>query len=355
MLRSDFSYELPNELIAQKPASERAGAKLFVDSSSLQTHTVFSDISRHIPPYSLVVYNDTKVINARLFGYIDGRRVEVFLLENPWVRDGNVLAYGFAKPGKKFDVGCCIKLNGGVDAEVVERPSCKNLNRFLFKFSCTLNSIYDWISRFGTVPLPPYIRRKRGEDQHLDHQRYQTVYAQNSGSVAAPTAGLHFTRELKESLESNSVIFAPVTLHVGGGTFSPVKVEDIAQHAMHSEAYYVPCETYKKIVNARKEEQRIIALGTTSFRCVEDLFVNKKVSGEWQRTKLFIYPKNRMDLYKSNVFDGILTNFHQPYSTLFMLICALLGWERAHNIYREAVAREYNFLSYGDSSLLWFN
>ena len=219
-----------------------------------------------------------------------------------------------------------------------------------------------WLEKEGKVPLPPYIKREKGPSAQADHSRYQTVYAKNTGSVAAPTAGLHFTPEVISKLEGKGIQFAKVTLHVGLGTFLPIKNEEILTHKMHEERYLVPETTYDKIEKARQEGRKVILVGTTSLRTIESFYLRlkagetaKQLVDQYLKTDLFIYPKEDGTLYKPQVGEALMTNFHQPCSSLFVLVSALLGRELALEMYGEAIKKDYRFYSYGDSSLLWLS
>ena len=232
-------------------------------------------------------------------------------------------------------------------------------------FDRTTESLYEWLKLYGTVPLPPYIQRSRSssaQQQELDRQRYQTVYATRRGSVAAPTAGLHFTASIFDRLKAKGISTGKVCLHVGAGTFLPVKADNVEEHVMHSEPYLIPRNTWQLICATKSQGKPVIAVGTTSFRSLEAFARLANVdqtlplesqTGQWHETNLFVYPKFQEDRYKSKVVDGLVTNFHQPCSTLLMLIAALIGLDEVKRLYGEAVAQGYRFLSYGDSSLLW--
>lgn len=353
----DFAYPLPKDLIAQEPLLRRESSRLLVRTSAgTLLHRSIETLVDELPAGALLIVNDSRVFASRLWGRLeDGTSAEVFLLERPQKEGTTFKAACLAKPMKKirrlprltFPEGI-----GGIIEEIGGSPSqtCLTLQ--------DLPSLEDWLGRHAFVPLPPYIKREQALpwNSSPDRNRYQTVYAKETGSVAAPTAGLHFSESLLKRLSDKGVDVLPVTLHVGGGTFLPVKSQDISQHPMHSETYSIPEKTVKGLLSAREEKRLIIAVGTTSFRSVEDFFQSHDLSqaDRFLNTRLFIYPRHVSDRYVSSVFSALLTNFHQPKSTLFMLICALVGFEEAHRLYREAIEERYRFFSYGDASLLWF-
>jgi len=337
---SDFGYELPEELIAQHPYDKRDEARLMVLDKETQTieHKVFKDIYDYFEPGDCLVINNTKVIPARLLGKKDtGAKVEILLLkriENDiWevmVRPGNKL-----KPGAKAIFG-----DGLLTGEILEVLDGGN-RKVKFYYDGIFNEILDQI---GLMPLPPYITKA----DKKDNEKYQTVYAKYEGSAAAPTAGLHFTEELLEKLKQKGVVIANVTLHVGIGTFRPVKVENVEDHEMHSEHYYIKEEDAEKINKAKREGHRIIACGTTSCRTLESIadengFV-KACEGD---TNIFIYPG-----YKFKCLDWLITNFHLPESTLIMLVSSLAGKDFIMKAYKEAVDKKYKFFSFGDAMLI---
>ncbi len=354
LLKSDFYYELPERLIAQSPLKDRSSSRLMVldrkTGKTVDRH--FYDITEYLEPGDCLVINDTKVIPARLIGerIIDrsaplppgfspgeeGAPVELLLLK----RQGDNRWECLAKPGKKAKPGTLIEFGNGDLRAVVEEVKDDGNRIVRFEFQGIFEEILD---RLGQMPLPPYITKKLE-----DKDRYQTVYAKHSGSAAAPTAGLHFTNELLEHIEAMGVTIARVTLHVGLGTFRPVKEANILDHHMHSEYYEISEGEASKINNAKKNGGRIVCVGTTSCRTIEsaagpDGFV-KPGSGD---TDIFIYPG-----YSFKVLDRLITNFHLPESTLIMLVSALAGRENVLNAYREAVEKEYRFFSFGDAMLI---
>ena len=337
---SDFNYELPEELIAQHPYDKRDEARLMVLDKDTQTieHKVFKDIIDYLEPGDCLVINNTKVIPARLIGKKDtGAKVEFLLLkrmeEDIWevmVRPGNKL-----RPGARAIFG-----EGELVGEILDVMDGGN-RKVKFIYEGIFNEILD---RVGMMPLPPYITKANKED----NKKYQTVYAKYEGSAAAPTAGLHFTQELLDKLREKGVAIANVTLHVGIGTFRPVKVENVEEHEMHSEHYYIKEEDAEKINKAKREGHRIIACGTTSCRTLESVaddngFV-KACEGD---TSIFIYPG-----YKFKCLDLLITNFHLPESTLIMLVSSLAGKDFVMRAYNEAVQEKYKFFSFGDAMLI---
>ena len=335
----EFYYDLPEELIAQVPIKKRDESRLMVLDRKKQTieHKVFKDILDYLQPGDCLVRNNTKVIPARIYGKKEtGANVEFLLLNNI---EGDIWE-SIVRPGNKLHVGTKVtfgdeKLNAEI-LEVMEGGTRK----VKFTYNGIFNEILDEI---GMMPLPPYIHEELKEKD-----RYQTVYAKYQGSAAAPTAGLHFTEELLEKIREKGVEIANVTLHVGIGTFRPVKVEKIEEHHMHSEHYYIKQEDVDKINNARKNGGRIISVGTTSCRVLESIadengFV-KETEGD---TSIFIYPG-----YKFKCIDGLITNFHLPESTLLMLVSALAGKDYIMKAYNEAVKEKYRFFSFGDAMLI---
>lgn len=337
---TDFDYELPEELIAQTPLEKRDESKLLVfhRKSKQIEHRLFRDIKEYLYPGDCLVINDTKVLPARLIGQREdtGGKMEFVLLRREKQDTWRVLV----KPGKRAQIGTRFMFgNGLLKAEVLSvTEEGGRIVRFFFE-----GIFEEVLDKVGLMPLPPYIHKEL-----LDKNRYQTVYARYKGSAAAPTAGLHFTPELLKQVEEKGVQIASVTLHVGLGTFRPVKVDDIQKHVMHKEVYEVSPEAAQIINDAKKAGNRIIAVGTTSLRTLESVadhngFV-KSGKGE---TGIFIYPG-----YQMKAVDALITNFHLPKSTLLMLVCALAGREEILNVYREAIARQYRFFSFGDAMFI---
>lgn len=336
----DFYFDLPEELIAQDPLEDRSASRLLVldKETGEMKHKGFRDIVSYLKPEDCLVINDTKVIPARLFGVKEGTeaKIEILLLK----RRENDIWETLVKPGKKAKPGTVIQFGDGILTgtilDVVEEG-----NR-LIQFSY-LGIFEEILDQLGQMPLPPYIKH-----QLKDKERYQTVYAKHEGSAAAPTAGLHFTKELLTEIEAAGVSVAHVTLHVGLGTFRPVKVDDILDHHMHSEFYIIEEEEAKKINDTKKKGGRIICVGTTSCRTVESAAgedgLVKAGSGS---TEIFIYPG-----YRFKVLDALITNFHLPESTLVMLVSALAGRDHIMAAYEEAVQLRYRFFSFGDAMFI---
>ena len=340
MKTSDFDYELPEELIAQHPAAQRDHSRLLVMDkyTGAVEHRVFRDIVNYLHAGDVLVLNNTKVIPARIFGVKEGgtAKIEVLLLKrdddlpNTW----EVLVH----PGKRAKVSTVIDFGEGrLKGEVIANTSAGR--KVTFHFDGIFEEI---LEELGTMPLPPYIH-----EQLEDQNRYQTVYAKVDGSAAAPTAGLHFTTELLETLRQNGIEIEEVLLHVGLGTFKPVSEEDIEDHEMHSEYYEISQETADRINKAKAEGRRIISVGTTSTRALESAAKDGRLQAGSGWTNIFIYPG-----YKWQIIDGLITNFHLPKSTLMMLVSALSTREHILAAYKEAVAQRYRFFSFGDAMFI---
>lgn len=338
---SDFNYNLPKELIAQVPIKDRDQSRLMVLDRKNKTieHKIFKDIIDYLEPGDCLVRNNTKVIPARLYGVKEetGANVEFLLLKRV---DGDIWEV-MVKPGRKLMPGVRVEFgNELLKAEILEKFEDGN-RKVKFEYNGIFNEI---LNEIGLMPLPPYIHEKLKEKD-----RYQTVYAKYEGSAAAPTAGLHFTDELFKKLKEKGVEVANVTLHVGIGTFRPVKVENIEEHDMHSEHFYIKAEDAEKINKAKREGHRVIAVGTTSCRVLESIADEngyvKEVEGD---TNIFIYPG-----YKFKCLDALITNFHLPESTLIMLVSALAGKDFIMQAYEEAVKEQYKFFSFGDAMFIY--
>ena len=340
MRKEDFNFDLPEELIAQDPLEDRSSSRLLVlDKETGKTeHHVFREIIDYLEAGDCLVINDTKVIPARLIGSKIGTdaKIEVLLLK----RKENDVWETLVKPGKKAKIGTRISFGDGLLVGDVVDIVAEGNRLIHFEYEGIFEEILD---RLGQMPLPPYITH-----QLEDKNRYQTVYAKHSGSAAAPTAGLHFTPELLKKIEEKGVQIARVTLHVGLGTFRPVKVDNILEHHMHSEFYQIEEEAAEKINTAKANGKRVIAVGTTSCRTIESAAKEDgtiaPVSG-W--TDIFIYPG-----YQFKVLDCLITNFHLPESTLVMLVSALAGREHVLNAYEEAIKERYRFFSFGDAMFI---
>jgi len=337
--KSDFHYDLPEELIAQAPLAERSASRMLVvppgegDFADLHVR----DLPDLLQPGDLLVFNDTRVIPARLFGQKEsGGRVEILierLLPDAQARV-QMRASKSPKPGSR------IVLDGGGQAEVLGREDAF----FVVRFEVG-EPLEQWLARVGRLPLPPYIQR---EPDAADAERYQTVFAREVGAVAAPTAGLHFDHALLQRLRERGVEFGHVTLHVGAGTFQPVRVEDVREHTMHSEWLNVGAELVAQVRRTRAAGGRVIAVGTTVVRALESAMRDGQLQPFAGETRIFIFPG-----YKVRSVDALVTNFHLPESTLLMLVSAFAGKERIFAAYRHAVERRYRFFSYGDAMLLW--
>jgi S-adenosylmethionine:tRNA ribosyltransferase-isomerase len=336
---ADFDYALPPELIAQAPATERRGSRLLqVDGDALRDRT-FADILDMVAPGDLMVFNDTRVLRARMHGRRpSGGRVEL-LLERITGPDEAWTQLRASHPPR---VGGTVLLDDAVEATVLARDD----RFFHLRFAGLRDaSLEDWLERHGEVPLPPYIAHPADA---VDAERYQTVYARHPGAVAAPTAGLHFDDALLDALAARGVGRAFVTLHVGSGTFQPVKADDLAAHRMHTERYRIPADTAAAIGRTRAGGGRVVAIGTTSLRALESAArADGGIAEGPAETSLFITPG-----YRFRVVDRLLTNFHLPRSTLLMLVGAFAGLDRIRRAYRHAVEHRYRFFSYGDAMLL---
>jgi S-adenosylmethionine:tRNA ribosyltransferase-isomerase len=337
METTDFSFELPEELIAQFPAPERGADRLLVlDRASLaRTHRRVADLPSLVEPGTLLVFNDSKVRKARVYGTPIGPdgagEVEFLLLD----RIGSGRWRAMVKRAKRQKVGRRYAFPAGVEAEI----EAEDGEFRLVRFDRDLGD--EWLDEHGHIPLPPYIRR---EDAPADSSRYQTIYARAVGSAAAPTAGLHFTPAIMDALRAAGAEIAYVTLHVGLGTFLPVRAEKIEEHRMHEEAYTIGEETAAAVEKAKREGRPVLAVGTTSVRTLESAWKDGHLERGSGRTSIFIYPG-----YRFKVVDRLFTNFHTPASTLLMLVSAFAGRDLILETYREAVAERYRFFSYGDA------
>ena len=333
---SDFFYNLPEELIAQTPADPRDSSRMLVYNRANDTisHEHFYNIIDHLHKGDLLVINNTRVIPARIFGHMEGKQTtfEILLLKRLDYKRWE----GIMRPARKARKGSVIKISDELSA-TVEDVGEYGIRTISFDFDGVFEDILD---RVGNMPLPPYIH-----ETLEDKERYQTVYSKIEGSAAAPTAGLHFTPELMKKLEEKGVEFASVLLHIGLGTFRPVKAENILDHDMHTEYYEIDSTNADKINRAKKEGRRVIAVGTTSVRTLESVADEKGLVHPCKGdTNIFIYPG-----YKFKAVDALITNFHLPESTLIMLVSALLGREKTLEIYNKAVEEKYRFFSFGDS------
>lgn len=341
MKTSDFFYELPQELIAQTPAEPRDSSRLMIlnkKDGSIK-HKIFRDLIDYLNPGDCLILNDTRVIPARIYGTKKetGAFVEFLLLNQ---KENNIWEC-LCKPGKRAKIGTEFSFGDGiVDCKVIDITDDGNR---IIQFDCDSKEIYNILDKIGKMPLPPYITEelKNGE-------RYQTVYSKELGSAAAPTAGLHFTEEMLEKIKQKGVKIGYVTLHVGLGTFRPVKVDDVTNHKMHSEHYIMPKETADLINETKANGGRVISVGTTSTRTLESVATkNGCICEDTDDTSIFIYPG-----YEFKCVDALVTNFHLPESTLIMLVSALAGYDNIMNAYNTAVKEKYRFFSFGDAMFI---
>jgi S-adenosylmethionine:tRNA ribosyltransferase-isomerase len=333
----NFNYELPDKLIAQYPPKNRGDSKLLVANPCSQIiHDLsFQNFISLIRPHDLIIFNNTKVIKARLFGKKEtGGQIEI-LIEQVL---GDQKALAMIKSSKKINMDLKIILSNNYVVQILERRE----NLFLIQLN--QGSFHELMELNGHVPLPPYINRP---DEIDDIKRYQTVFAKNKGAIAAPTAGLHFSEADFELFHRNNIDYTFITLHVGSGTFQPVKVKDIDQHIMHTEQFEITNETKIKIELAKKNGGRIIAIGTTVLRALESSYTKEKIMTGHQETKIFIKPG-----YRFKLVDSLFTNFHLPKSTLLMLVSAFTGYEFTKKMYSHAIEKNYRFFSYGDAMFI---
>ena len=333
----DFNYELPGNLIAQYPPENRGDSKLLLANPSTQTlkDLTFKSFLGLVDPNDLIIFNNTKVIKARLYGQKEtGGKVEILIEQ---ILD-NQKALAMIKSSKKINLDYKILLSENYEVEIVERKN----NLFLIKLN--QGSFDELMEKKGHIPLPPYINRP---DEIDDIERYQTVFAKTQGAIAAPTAGLHFSEDEFKLFDQNKISYTFITLHVGSGTFQPVKVLDIDKHIMHKEFFEITEETKIKIETTKKNGGRIIAIGTTVMRALESSFLENKIITGPQHTKIFIKPG-----YKFKVVDSLLTNFHLPKSTLLMLVSGFAGLSFTQKMYSHAIEKNYRFFSYGDAMFI---
>lgn len=347
MLLSEYDYNLPEELIAQMPADKRENSKMMVLNRKDRTisHKHFYDIVDLIEPNTLLVMNNTKVLPARLIGHKDtGAKIEVFLLKSIENSENGCLWDVLIKPSKRVKPDTVIKISDELSVKALKR--LEENGEWLVELIYEGKNVLDVLHRNGQIPLPPYIERKiPNEDlKKLDFERYQTVYAKDEGSVAAPTAGLHFTKEILEKLQNKGVELAYVTLNVGLGTFRPVQCENVLEHKMHSETFEISEKASEQINRAKCEGRKIVAVGTTTVRTLETAYQKFGcIKPCHDHSELFIYPP-----FEFKVIDNLITNFHLPKSTLLMLVSALAGKDFIFEAYKEAIENNYRFFSYGD-------
>ena len=343
MLLSDYDYNLPEDLIAQMPADKRENSRMMVLDRKNGTiiHKHFYDIVDILEKDTLLVMNNTRVLPARLIGHKDtGAKIEVFLLSQKEGKLWDVLI----KPSKRIKPDTVIKISDELSVKAVKR--LEENGEWLVELIYESNNILDVLHRNGQIPLPPYIERKTPDEdlKKLDFERYQTVYAEDEKSVAAPTAGLHFTKEILQKLENKGVELAYITLNVGLGTFRPVQCDNIEDHKMHSETFEISEKAATQINEAKAKGEKIVAVGTTTVRTLETAYQKYGcIKPCHDHSELFIYPP-----YEFKVIDNLITNFHLPKSTLLMLVSALAGKDFIFKAYREAIENKYRFFSYGD-------
>jgi S-adenosylmethionine:tRNA ribosyltransferase-isomerase len=342
MKLSDFKYDLPEELIAQYPSAERGDSRMMLlgrENQSIEHHD-FSSIVDQLNPGDALVVNETKVFPARLIGFKEktNAQVEVLLLRQLEDTMWEVLV----KPARKVRIGNRLVIADSIGCDVIDNTISGGR---VVKFDDNGKDFFDLVEEVGNSPLPPYIKR---ETEEIDKERYQTIYAKKTGAVAAPTAGLHFTDEIINKLEEKGVEVIPLVLHVGLGTFRPVQVEDLSRHQMDSEYYELSEESADRINKVKQNGGKIIAVGTTTVRVLETVAIpDKKVKSSSGWTDKFIYPP-----YSFKMVDGLITNFHQSQSTLYILVCTFCGYDLAKKAYDEAIAEKYRFFSYGDAMLI---
>lgn len=341
---NDFDFVLPQDLIAQYPPPRGQSKLLHIDRDGKMTDRLFNDIEAFLRPGDVVILNNTKVIPALLHGYVDGRRISINLInkcQNTSVETWEILS----KPRKKLQLGSIVHFSDELYGVIIEKYNVNDMD--IIEFNLSEEAFYALLPIIGCIPLPPYIKRP---PEKSDTDKYQTVFAEKVGSVAAPTAGLHFTNELLENLQTKGINISYVTLHIGGGTFLPVKRENILEHNMHSEFYSIDAYTCNLINEAKKNGHKVIAIGTTAARALESAanHCDEVLQAHSCYTRLFITPG-----YAMKIVDSLITNFHLPKSTLFMLVCALLGGvEAGQKLYSHAIINRYNFFSFGDACFI---
>ena len=338
MLIEEFDFDLPQHLIAQTPLQKRDSSRLLVLNKNTKSFSdkKFTDFVDLLNTNDLLIFNDTRVIKARLFGKkITGGKVEIMIER---ILD-NRHALAHLKTSKKIFDGTIFEVNEDVSVKVVRKEN----DLFYIEFNSNLSS-YDILEKYGHIPLPPYIERSADKS---DENRYQTIYAKESGAVAAPTAGLHFSDEIFKALDDKKIKYTFLTLHVGAGTFQPVRENDLDHHQMHSESFNVPDKTIQMIDDAKSKNGRIIAIGTTVLRALESKFSEETIQSGFKETSIFIKPG-----YTFKIVDALLTNFHLPKSTLFILVSAFSGSDTMKKLYQHAIKNEYRFFSYGDATFI---
>ena len=338
MLIEEFNFDLPQHLIAQTPLQKRDSSRLLVLNKNTKSFSdkKFTDFVDLLNSNDLLIFNDTRVIKARLFGKkITGGKVEIMI--ERIINNHHALAH--LKTSKKILDGNIFEINKDVVIKVIKKEN----NLFYIEFNSNLSS-YNILEKYGHIPLPPYIERSANLS---DENRYQTIYAKESGAVASPTAGLHFTDEIFKALDDKKIKYSFLTLHVGAGTFQPVRENDLDHHQMHSESFNVPEKTIQMIDDAKLHNGRIVAIGTTVLRALESKFSEKTIQAGFKETSIFIKPG-----YTFKIVDALLTNFHLPKSTLFILVSAFSGSDTMKKLYQHAIKHEYRFFSYGDATFI---
>ena len=338
MLIEEFNFDLPHHLIAQDPLQKRDSSRLLVLNKNTKSFSdkKFTDFVDLLNSNDLLIFNDTRVIKARFFGKkITGGKVEIMI--ERIIDDHHALAH--LKTSRKILDGTIFEINKDVSVKVIKKEN----NLFYIELNSNLSS-YDILEKYGHIPLPPYIERSANLS---DENRYQTIYAKESGAVASPTAGLHFTDEIFKALDDKKIKYTFLTLHVGAGTFQPVRENDLDHHQMHSESFNVPEKTIQMIDDAKLHNGRIVAIGTTVLRALESKFSEKTIQAGFKETSIFIKPG-----YTFKIVDALLTNFHLPKSTLFILVSAFSGSDTMKKLYQHAIKHEYRFFSYGDATFI---
>jgi S-adenosylmethionine:tRNA ribosyltransferase-isomerase len=344
---ADFNFNLPENLIAQEPLIDKEQTPMLVFQNNQIFDKKINDLIDFFAQGDVMIFNQVKVIKAKLMGKISRNSAIIhFNLD----QEVNGLWSALCRPAKKVDIGDKIVIADDFYCEIIE----KNNEGFIkIKFNCDEIELVSKLEKYGSIPLPPYIKRDENNKKtpHNDQKNYQTIYAKNGVAVAAPTAGLHFTQNIFSKIKAKKIECVFLTLNVGAGTFLPVRTDNLQDHKMHSEKFFLSQENCEIINNAKKNGKKIIAVGTTSLRAIESsVDVNGILQPQNRSTEIFIYPP-----YNFKIIDVLMTNFHLPKSTLFMLVCAFVGYENAFKIYNHAIQEQYRFYSYGDSSLLFKN
>ena len=347
---------IPTKLVAQTPSARGKSRLLVRQVDGMVQHRQFHQLAELLSAGTVIVANDSRVFPARLFAD-NQRRTELLLVDQP-VKVAKALhtSRALLRPSKNVTIGTTFSCGNGLRVEVVGHNS--QSGHLIFDLRLTgIDDLPAYLLERAHVPLPPYIKRPdlQPASSSADYLQYQTIYAEATGSVAAPTAGLHFSQAGLQQLLDRGIEMVYLTLHVGAGTFLPIRTKTVAEHQLLAEKYLIPQKTFEVICKARQEKRAVIAVGTTTFRAIESLSASNdpsKMTDSWQTTDLYLYPHGQQ-CYHPKMIDALLTNFHQPSSTLFLLICALLGTETATDLYRLAISKRYRFFSYGDACLLW--